>query len=71
MSKRTIIKEELNLNFNAITTNTKLNVDNAHRILANVKLTEKEKISSGNYEWVTVQPKVGGSYKTLKRKNHA
>lgn len=40
----------------------------AIEVLAKAKELEQQKIASGLYEVVIVQPQYGGSYRTLKRK---
>lgn len=49
---------------------SQLNRNEAKKELKKLFVTEKEKIDSGEYEWVTIQPKYGASYKSLHKKKN-
>jgi hypothetical protein len=62
--------EDLTTLRNSIKHNPKDLIEKAQNSLPDLKMTEKEKIESGEYEWITITPKVGKSYKVLKKKKH-
>lgn len=49
---------------------SQLNRNEAKKELKKLAITEKEKIDSGEYEWVTIFPKYGASYKSLHKKKN-
>ena len=63
-----ISKREMNIDRMSIRSNPQELIETGKESLKNLKLTEKEKIESGEYEWVMIQPKFGKPYKALKKK---
>ena len=61
-----IIKDDIYMNRNQLGANPDRGV--AIKSLTKVILSDKEKVKSGNYEWITITPKIGKSYKVLKKK---
>ncbi len=39
----------------------------ARKALPGLRLTDKEKVDSGEYEWIDVIPKLGAKYKALRK----
>ena len=64
------IGEDLTTLRNSIKHNPRDLIQKAENSLPELKLTEKEKLESGKYEWVTVTPKFGKPYRVLKKKSH-
>lgn len=63
-----ITKREINVDRKSIKSNPQELINKAKESLEKLNLSEKEKIKSGEYEWVIVQPKIGKPYKALKKK---
>lgn len=63
-----ISRREMKIDRRSIRSNPQELIESGKESLKNLKLTEKEKIESGEYEWVMIQPKIGKPYKALKKK---
>lgn len=61
-------KDDINILRDSIKSNPNSNRVLALKSIPNLLLTDKEKIDSGDYEWVTFQPQYGNPCKVLRRK---
>lgn len=64
--KKDLIKDDVHFLRKSISSNP--NRDVAIKSMDKLYLTDKEKLESGEYEWITVQPAFGKSYKVLRKK---
>lgn len=64
--KKDLIKDDVHFLRKSISSNP--NRDDVINSLNKVYLTDKEKIESGEYSWVTVIPEFGKAYKALRKK---